>query len=97
MSYKRPGTFRRTYLTIVGAAAALATVGAVFAGVLSASSAAAPTVEPSNVTEPRITGTPRVGQVLRTSRGQWTGTAPITYEFRWYRCEGAGAPSTSAQ
>ena len=55
----------------------------------------APTVAPSNVAEPRVSGTPRVGQVLRTTRGQWTGTAPITYEYRWYRCDGAGAPDAS--
>src|SRR5918995_1252035 len=95
MSYERPGNFRRKYLTIVGGAAALATLGALFAALLSTESVAAPSVEPSNVTEPRITGTPRVGQVLRTTRGEWTGTAPITYEFRWYRCEGRGAADAS--
>jgi hypothetical protein len=95
MSYERSGNFRRMYLTVVGGAAALALVGAVFAAMLSTESVAAPSVAPSNVTEPRITGTPRVGQVLRTTRGEWTGTAPITYEFRWYRCEGRGAADAS--
>jgi hypothetical protein len=52
-------------------------------------------VAPSNVDEPRVTGTTRVGQVLRSTRGTWTGTAPITYEFRWYRCDGRGAPDAS--
>jgi hypothetical protein len=36
-----------------------------------------------------------VGQVLRTTRGTWTGTEPITYAYRWYRCDGRGAPDAS--
>jgi hypothetical protein len=93
--YERPNSFRRTYLAIVGGAGALAVVGAIFAALLSSESVAAPTVAPSNVTEPRVTGTTRVGQVLRSSRGEWTGTAPIQYEYRWFRCDGAGAPDAS--
>jgi hypothetical protein len=42
-----------------------------------------------------VTGTTRVGEVLRTTRGTWTGTQPISYEFRWYRCEGRGQPDAS--
>jgi hypothetical protein len=87
--------FRRVYLAIVGGATAVAALGAAFAALLASESLAAPTVAPSNVTEPRITGSPRVGQVLRTSRGTWTGTTPITYEFRWFRCDGPGAPDAS--
>jgi hypothetical protein len=95
MSYKRTGTFRRTYLAILGGAAAIAVVGAVFAGLLSTESLAAPAVAPNNVTEPSITGTTRVGQVLRSTRGTWTGTEPIDYEYRWFRCDGPGAPDAS--
>ena len=62
---------------------------------LSSESAAAPTVAPSNVVEPRISGSTRVGQVLRTTRGQWTGTRPISYEYRWFRCDGRGAADAS--
>lgn len=95
MSYDNPSSFRRTYLAILGLAAAIATVGAVFAAVLSSESAAAPAVAPNNVTEPSVSGTTQVGRVLRTTRGQWTGTSPISYEFRWYRCEGRGAADAS--
>ena len=91
----RPNTAGRLYLWAAGGATAIAVVGAVFAALVSSESLAAPTVAPSNVTEPRITGTPRVGQVLRTSRGTWTGTTPITYEFRWFRCDGRGAADAS--
>lgn len=95
MRHHRHSSFRRTYLAIVGGATALAAVGAILAGLLSTESLAAPAAVPSNVTEPRITGTPRVGLVLRSSRGTWTGTAPISYEFRWFRCVGRGAPDAS--
>jgi hypothetical protein len=83
------------YLTILAGAAAIAAVGAVFVALLSAESVAAPTVAPNNVTEPRVSGTTRVGQVLRSTRGTWTGTEPISYEYRWYRCEGRGAADAS--
>ena len=95
MSYERHGSFRRTYLAILGGAAAIAAVGTVFAGLLSTESIAAPTVAPNNVTEPRITGSTRVGQVLRSTRGTWTGTEPIDYEYRWFRCDGPGAADAS--
>jgi hypothetical protein len=85
----------RAYLAVLGAAAALAAVGAVFAAWAADTSGAATTVAPTNTVEPRITGAPRVGQVLRTSRGTWTGTSPIQYSYRWYRCQGAGAPDAS--
>jgi hypothetical protein len=94
MSNER-NNLRHMHLTILSGAVALAAVGLALAGVLSTASSAAPSVEPSNVTEPRISGTPRVGQVLRTTRGNWTGTAPLTYEFRWFRCEGRGAADAS--
>jgi hypothetical protein len=85
----------RMYLTIVGAAAAIALVGAVFAMAVASESAAAPAVPPSNTAEPQVSGTPRVGQVLRTTRGSWSGTEPLDFDFRWYRCTGAGAPDAS--
>ncbi len=84
----------RAYLLVVGGAAALAVVGAVFAA-WAADTSAAPTVVPRNTGEPRVTGTTRVGQVLRTTRGSWTGTQPIDYAYRWYRCDGRGAPDAS--
>jgi len=85
---------QRIYLAIAGAAAAVAIAGGVFAA-WAGTSAAAPTVAPQNVGEPVVTGTPRVGQGLRTTRGTWTGTGPITYAFRWFRCDGAGAADAS--
>jgi hypothetical protein len=82
------------YLAIVGLAAIVALAGGLFAA-SAADSSAAPTAAPTNVGEPSVTGTTRVGQVLRTTRGTWTGTGPISYAFRWYRCDGRGAPDAS--
>jgi hypothetical protein len=83
-----------TYVAIVGLATIVALAGGLFAAWASDSSAA-PTVAPTNTGEPSITGTARVGQVLRTTRGTWSGTEPIDYAFRWYRCDGRGAPDAS--
>ena len=94
MSSNRNSALYRIYVAILGVAAAVAVVGGVFT-VWAASSSAAPAVAPQNVGEPSVTGTTRVGQVLRTTRGTWTGTAPITYAFRWFRCDGPGAPDAS--
>jgi hypothetical protein len=86
---------RRLYVAVLAGASIVAALSAAFAAMLAASSAAAPNVVPTNVVEPQVSGTPRVGQVLRTTRGTWTGTPPITYEHRWYRCPGRGLPDAS--
>jgi len=46
-------------------------------------------------TAPAVTGTLKIGQQLSGTTGQWTGTAPITYAFQWYRCDAAGAHCSS--
>ncbi len=46
-------------------------------------------------TAPAVTGTLRVGQQLTGTTGVWTGTAPITYAFQWYRCDAGGAHCSS--
>ncbi len=94
MSTKHRGRYR-IGLTSLAGSAALAAVGALTVGLLAGASGAATNVAPSNTGEPSITGTPRVGQVLRTTRGTWTGTDPIKYVYRWFRCEGAGKPDAS--
>lgn len=83
------------YLAILGGAALVAATCVAFAAVIAETSTAAPNVAPSNTAEPRISGTPRVGQVLRTTRGSWSGTAPFDYVYRWFRCDGPGAPDAS--
>jgi len=55
---------------------------------------------PSNSTLPSVTGTLRAGQVLRASNGTWIGTEPLSFQYRWQRCDGsfctAVAQATSA-
>ncbi len=41
---------------------------------------------PANSSPPVISGTVKVGQTLSTSTGTWSGTAPISYSYRWARC-----------
>jgi hypothetical protein len=82
---KTNGIFR-AYLAILGGASLVALVGALFAVTVASESQAASATAPANTGEPSVSGTLRVGQVLRTTRGSWTGTEPITYSYRWYRC-----------
>ena len=34
-----------------------------------------------------IRGATAVGEILETSTGNWTGTQPLSYEYRWLRCK----------
>lgn len=88
------GVFR-AYLAIFGGATLMALVGAVFAVTLASESEAAASAAPVNTAEPSVSGTLRVGQVLRTTRGSWTGTEPISYDYRWYRCPEQSAGDAS--
>jgi hypothetical protein len=95
MRTTRTARIQRAYLAIVGVAAATAVAAGVFAAWAAQTSTAATTVAPQNTGEPSVTGTTRVGQVLRTTRGTWTGTDPILYAYRWFRCDGRGAADAS--
>lgn len=89
---------RETYplgLVSLAGAAALVAVGALTVALLAGVSGAATNVAPQNTGEPSITGTTRVGQILRTTRGTWTGTSPFEYVYRWFRCDGAGKADAS--
>jgi hypothetical protein len=95
MSFTEHGHIRRMRVLALGTALGAAMLGVLFLAFLPGAPDAAPTVAPTNTTEPRVTGTPRVGQVQRSTRGAWTGSEPIDYVFRWFRCEGRGAPDAS--
>jgi hypothetical protein len=42
--------------------------------------------EPTNTTDPRISGTATVGRTLEATSGGWTGFPEETISFAWYRC-----------
>ena len=65
------------------------------AALVTSSSSATPAVAPNNIGEPAVTGTTRVGQVPALDTRHLDGHRPITYEFRWFRCEGRGASDAS--
>ena len=45
---------------------------------------------PANTSPPTFSGTPQQGQTLTGARGSWTGTQPISYTYRWERCNPSG-------
>jgi hypothetical protein len=50
---------------------------------------------PMNTSPPGVGGTATVGSVLTASPGSWTGKQPITFSFRWLRCNSAGGECIS--
>jgi hypothetical protein len=46
--------------------------------------------KPASTFPPVISGSALVGQTLKTTTGTWTGDQPITYSFKWLRCDKEG-------
>jgi hypothetical protein len=59
-------------------------------GFATSASVAAPAQAPVNTGEPAITGTPTVGRLLTASTGTWSGSQPMTFTYRWVRCDASG-------
>ncbi len=71
------------------ALAAFVAAGAVVAfGTSAAFAAASP---PVNGAPPVINGTARQDQSLSATSGSWGGAAPISFSYRWQRCDSGGA------
>jgi len=53
---------------------------------------------PRSVVAPTITGTAKVGRVLTSARGSWTGVPSAITSAQWYRCTKSGTttPTTSS-
>jgi hypothetical protein len=51
-------------------------------------------IAPTNSSVPTIAGTAQVGSTLTASPGSWSGTSPMSYAYRWSRCNSAGAACT---
>lgn len=56
---------------------------------------AAPLAAPRNVIAPTILGTVQEGRVLSGSPGQWTGAAPIRFDYGWFACTARDCKSVS--
>ena len=46
---------------------------------------------PVNTTAPDVLGSTQDGDTLSVDLGTWTGTAPLSYDYQWQRCDAAGA------
>jgi hypothetical protein len=45
---------------------------------------------PSNTGQPVVSGSPVQGETLTTSNGSWSGSTPMTFRYRWLRCDKSG-------
>jgi len=45
---------------------------------------------PVNTASPSVEGRAEDGQTLTADAGSWSGTQPISYAYRWQRCNGSG-------
>jgi hypothetical protein len=64
--------------------------GAAESTAVSAETAVVAPAPPANTVLPAVTGTPREGQVLSASKGEWTGTPPLDLATQWERCNAGG-------
>jgi hypothetical protein len=54
-----------------------------------------PHFAPAPTANPTVTGDSRLGGKLTGSSGTWRGDSPITYAYRWQRCDAAGTACKS--
>src|SRR2546421_44237 len=70
---------------------ALTAVATVLAVAGSSPAAADPAAAPTNTARPVLSGTSMDGRTVTTSNGSWTGTPPLSFSYRWLRCDSTGA------
>ncbi len=66
------------------------TAGLAVAALLAQGGSAAPQAAPIMKGQPTVSGTYVQGHRLTTSNGSWSSTTPITYSYRWLRCDKTG-------
>src|ERR671922_971525 len=62
----------------------------VFAALLVPAAGASSQTAPRNVGEPSVSGRTVEGETLTTTNGTWTGSTPMTFQYRWLRCDTFG-------
>lgn len=77
-----------------GVVLALVAVSAIAYAALAGAGAAAPQAPPVNTQEPSITGTARVGEILRGDRGDWQNAQE--FSIRWMRCDPSGGAADAS-
>jgi hypothetical protein len=98
------GATSTTYVLVAGDAGASTTIQCFVTGTNTYGSSVATSntltgiaaAFPVNTIAPVISGTSRVGQVLTTTNGTWTGITPITYTYQWKK-NGSNIVSATAQ
>ena len=65
-------------------------VGALLALLVPSAVSAQSQTAPSNAGQPVVTGRTIQGQTLTTSNGRWNGSTPMTFQYRWLRCDTSG-------
>ena len=72
----------------LGVAGTLALV--VVLGLAAGAGASSNANPPSNTSPPTISGTAQKGQRLHAEPGSWSGSQPMTFTYRWQRCNASG-------
>jgi hypothetical protein len=72
------------YRNLIPAAVAVAAL------LVPAAGTGAPQTAPQNTGEPTVSGQTVQGETLTTTNGRWTGSSPLTFRYRWLRCDTSG-------
>jgi hypothetical protein len=72
----------------LGVAGTLALV--VVLGLAAGAGASSTANPPTNTSPPTISGTAQKGQRLHADPGSWSGSQPMSFDYRWQRCNASG-------
>jgi hypothetical protein len=79
---------------IAAGALLIAAVAVLLAPELGPAVPSAATAAPTVTALPTVSGTAAKGKTLTASSGSWAGSTPITFAYRWVRCDASGSGCT---